>query len=820
MLNTERPMHTAPGAWSLGRLILFAVFSLPRCCAASDATPAEPQTAAIAKAGTDEPIAKGDQTFELSVVGPDGKPVPEALVEIRTTPVPTAEQIRQGKFLRSGSIGAFVKTDADGRLVVKLARMPVSFDVNITTPGFGPYWASWSSKNHDQSVPSRFTAQLEAGWPVGGIIVDPDGKPIKGVEVGVSIEFKKRPGDLQQLGVGTDLKTDAAGEWRFDSVPASMGEVFVEINRVGYRPVRRPLTRAEFGIERDREPVAKIVLDRGLTVSGRVTDEAGKPIAGALVRTKFLNDIREAKSGDDGVYRLAGCEPRAARIVVSAKGRATDLKELTIEPEMGPVDFQMKPGGTVRIRVLDENGNPVPKARIFFQRWRGQFDYFEFGHVNQYADKNGFWVWNEAPLDEFKADICPPDGMQLASQPLIARAEEYVFRTPPALVVSGKVIDAVTKKPIKEFRVVPGVRSSETHMNWVPSEIFSAASGQYQIRHSHDSFAHLLRIEADGYQSAVSRDIKSNEGKVSIDFELTRGKDVAAKVVTPRNIPATGAKIALGVAGAQINVHNGDIDGGSTYASRETADDKGHFHFPAQDKDFQLVITHPSGFAHIRSTPDWDLTRIIHLEPWCRVEGTFRIGKKPASNVPLSLDVTSVRSNGDGVPSIFTTHYVTTGPGGRFVFERVIPGPGWLGRHLMLTVDDGAAVVTSSCMMQAEFPAGKTVHIDLGGTGRAIVGKLRPPDGFKEKVRWNFALVTGRSDAPQAEALSPNFTATIDRDGTFRIDDVPAGSYSLDVRFDRNDAGHLFNHRFQVPSAEGDLAPLPVDLGTLTLEKR
>ena len=63
----------------------------------------------------------------------------------------------------------------------------------------------------------------------------------------------------------------------------------------------------------------------------------------------------------------------------------------------------------------------------------------------------------------------------------------------------------------------------------------------------------------------------------------------------------------------------------------------------------------------------------------------------------------------------------------------------------MLTVDDGATEVTSSCMIPAEFPAGKTVHIDLGGTGRAVVGKLRPPDGFKEKVRWNFALVTGRS---------------------------------------------------------------------------
>src|SRR5206468_1173746 len=135
-------------------------------------------------------------------------------------------------------------------------------------------------------------------------------------------------------------------------------------------PLRRPLTRAEFGLERGREAAARIVLDRGLAVTGRVTDEVGNPIAGALVRTKFLNDIREARTNSDGTYTLAGCEPRTAKIVVSAKGRATDMRELRIDPEMGPVDFRMKPGGKVRVRVVDEQGRPVPKARIFFQWWR------------------------------------------------------------------------------------------------------------------------------------------------------------------------------------------------------------------------------------------------------------------------------------------------------------------------------------------------------------------------------------------------------------------------------------------------------------------
>jgi hypothetical protein len=560
-----------------------------------------------------------------------------------------------------------------------------------------------------------------------------------------------------------------------------------------------------------------------LTVTGRITDEAGKPISGALVRTKFWNDIRLATTGPDCTYALAGCEPRPARIVVSAPGRATDMRDLNIEPGMmGPVDFQMKPGGTVRIRVLDDQGKPVPKARIFFQGWRGRgrYAYFEFGNVNEYADQNGVWEWHEAPLDEFTADICPPNGMQMPRQSLIARAEEYVFHTPPALVVSGKVVDAETKKPIPSFRVVPGEKYNGGQMSWHQNDKFDSADGHYQLRQTRGALAHLVRIEADGYQAAVSRDIGSDEGKVAIDFELKRGHDVAAKVVTPRNLPAAGAKVVLGVPGAQIDIKNGDIYDGSTFAARTVTADSGKFHFPAQDTDFQLVITHPSGFAIVKSTPQWDLTRIIHLEPWARVEGTFRVGRAVGANVPLELRVSRLDSYGNNVPRIFSEHDSKTGPDGRFVFERVIPGTGSIGRQITMIVDQGATEVTSSCMTPVEFPAGKTLHIDLGGTGRPVVGKLQAPEGFTGKVRWNFAHVDARATGGGAQDAVPYLTATVARDGSFRMDDVPAGDYMLNAMFMQDDVGALFNHGFKVEAAAGESAVKPVDLGPLRLQKR
>ena len=89
-------------------------------------------------------------------------------------------------------------TDAEGHSWSSFPSAPTDFDVYITTPGYGPYWAGWSSESHAQPIPPRFTAELEAGWSVGGIIVDAEGKPVEGVTVGPSIEFKKRPGDFDK----------------------------------------------------------------------------------------------------------------------------------------------------------------------------------------------------------------------------------------------------------------------------------------------------------------------------------------------------------------------------------------------------------------------------------------------------------------------------------------------------------------------------------------------------------------------------------------------------------------------------------------------
>jgi hypothetical protein len=249
----------------------------------------------------------------------------------------------------------------------------------------------------------------------------------------------------------------------------------------------------------------------------------------------------------------------------------------------------------------------------------------------------------------------------------------------------------------------------------------------------------------------------------------------------------------------------------------------------------------------------------IKLTPWAKVEGVFRVGSEPAPRVTLSINSNAIDSYGEDVPRIFTQHETTTQDDGSFVFDRVFPGEGRIGRDIVYMVNEGATEVTSSKMVPIELAAGETARIELGGDGRPVTGSLAPPEGHADEVLWNFArihITAGRQPkSPQAPAdvqndrqryqawwrewsgtdegkawhadykgyrkqreTSPYFNVSVDRDGNFRIDDVPPGEYALSVDMDEHAIGLLRDHPFTVPPSDVDQAREPVDLGVLTLE--
>jgi uncharacterized GH25 family protein len=826
MPDSRRPIATQLGRCSLCTAIVFAI-GLGPLLRADDAKTGPPPPNPKPASGS----APTTPTLELRIVDPDGKPVPEAKVNVNTQPPIDTVKLRAGTLLNKPRFGVNLRSDADGRVIVELPVHLTYLTFQIRKAGFGYYSKWWNFQNKPETL-APTTAKLERAWTIGGIVVDGAGKPVPNARVLLQVRIAGMGGTV----FADRLWTNSKGIWKFESVPESMSSVTAEISEPKYMAASPTLGRAEFEIKPGNEPTAKTTLQVGVVVTGKITDEAGKPIAKALVRTRVGNDTRSAFTGKDGVYRLEGCgttqqgggavviaggngvfrregpKPGQVTIVASAKGRAAQVQHAEIGPGRGPVNFELKPGGTIRVRVLDEQGRPAPKATVFIQAWGGDFDYFQFDTAPREADVDGVWEWHEAPTGELLAFISRPNGMTLDKR-LTVRKEEYVFRVPPALVISGKVVDAETKQPIKTFRAVRGTRWIEQQqVSWDTNNKLMGADGTYQMRETWEQSAYLVRIEAAGYLHGVSRDIKCDEGKVVVDFELLKGTDVAATVLTPEGVPAGRAKVAVvgGNVGPVINHGEIDIKGGRRDIPETDA--TGRFRIATKNDGFWLVVTHPSGYAELTGLPNSN-PRVIKLAPWARIEGTFQLAHKPQAEIEISLD----NAQFFGPNAAIDRASQTTDLHGRFAFDRVIPGKRRISAKR--TSGEGASETTCSRSMAVDCPAGKTARVDFESGGRPVIGQLQAPSDSKPGLQLSAAQIYVDPEGGGARADSQmQFRATPDRKGNFSIDEVPPGNYLLSAFIPGRRDAYVQSHRFTVPRVNEKLSQRPVDVGVLTLE--
>ena len=110
----------------------------------------------------------------------------------------------------------------------------------------------------------------------------------------------------------------------------------------------------------------------GGSIAGVVLDQQGRPIGGAeLINQGGASyEMREAKTGPDGRFRLENLYENIGgkEVIVRAKGFAP--KRLKVEP--GPaakpaeVTITLEPGHRVKGRVTDGKGRPLEGVRVDF----------------------------------------------------------------------------------------------------------------------------------------------------------------------------------------------------------------------------------------------------------------------------------------------------------------------------------------------------------------------------------------------------------------------------------------------------------------------
>ena len=249
---------------------------------------------------------------------PDGKALPRAPVEIRSEAAIDAAQVREGKFLRSEPETVIVEANASGRVAIELPWEVGRLEYGVERPGFAPRWKLW---NGAITPLSPFTLQLAPAWSVGGVVVDSQGKPIEGARIRpIRADFNRF--ETVDTRFGQHCRTDAEGKWHYASVPTSQSEFKVEVDHPLFAPERRAFSRGDFGLDGRPAPAARIVLQPGLTVTGKLADERGSPIAGALIRTRLQHALAKPSAAPTastgcgvakGVFWRSSRRPKAAR---------------------------------------------------------------------------------------------------------------------------------------------------------------------------------------------------------------------------------------------------------------------------------------------------------------------------------------------------------------------------------------------------------------------------------------------------------------------------------------------------------------------------
>jgi protocatechuate 3,4-dioxygenase beta subunit len=123
----------------------------------------------------------------------------------------------------------------------------------------------------------------------------------------------------------------------------------------------------------------RMLLPRGVTVSGRVKDPQGNGIAGAEIGTmsflKMMGGGVSAVAGPDGSYRVEGAAVIQEHAFLTAKAPGWIQPMSQADQTMGGVkvpagatevthDFVLRPASTVRGRVVDADGKGVAGAEV------------------------------------------------------------------------------------------------------------------------------------------------------------------------------------------------------------------------------------------------------------------------------------------------------------------------------------------------------------------------------------------------------------------------------------------------------------------------
>ena len=658
------------------------------------------------------------------VLDPDGKPVAGATVAV-------SEDARELSSSRSmgGGPKQGIADDEGGFAFADVAPGP--FELSADAPQHQSAELRGLEVKPGQEL-SGLEIVLPPGASVEGRVLSPEGSPVPNAWVAVVEAARAGTAAFSSL----RSSTDADGHYRIEGI--APGPHTLEASSEGYR-------RAVHDVEAKGETRGvDFQLDRGLEVSGRVIDNAGNPVAGAVV---FVagggGNSRVTDSQEDGSFRVAGLENGKYSLHASPRGvdsgsSAETLVTLAGAP-VGGIELRISAvEGTVAGRLTGLDLSQLSRVRVWVDSM------FHLGSVD--ADGN-YRILHLRPGPTTVHALVPDTPLRaegtVTVEPGTAEARlDLHFGGGHAL--SGVVLR--NGEPLADAGVLlggtgDGQTASTDHQGGF--RFAGLADGSYVLTVVTPGDAHHIeKVELSGDQT-----IRVEMRTASLSGRVIDAADAS---------PVAGAGIFLKDAAARVS-----------YFANATTDSRGTFHLPEIGEGAWTMTVSKDGYAPAErkvdvggDSPPGDLEIRLDATDGLTVEAQLASG-----GLPDRLNVAALDGNGNVVVS----GSYPSGEGGRTRLANV-PAGSWM---LLIQSEQSAPV-----SVPAAVP-GPAVHVVLPPAGQL---HIQVPALVKDPAAGK-AVLTGAVGVYRALDWSGGVSTEWDlTSGERRLDHVPAGVWQVNAR--------------------------------------
>ena len=802
LLSNVKPARTSSKRQlSLLLTLLTALTLLGGSLRLSETADGRQQTVAKEKKEQKEPgmersaIPEQEPGITVELADADGKPCTTGY--IRTYPNPRPADW-EGDQPRNFDL-------ADGKAFVPISnfREQKTFKIVLYPDGFAPYELRWLD-TAKEPLPTKLSFKMpeRAAQPIGGRIVNENGEPVEGaiVQFGVSILGRANHPDGFISTYAQWIKTDADGYWIYQVLPT---EQFEQDFDLSIEHATYPRLRFESG-QKFKDFAAKdadgkfskiIMMPMGRPLKGKIVDEQGNPVAGAIVHCNAAWRDPDKPYGHEGTktdangeFLFERCSPkgelRTVDIGICHNDFAPEIVSLSeITPDMKPMNIVLKKGKKIVLKAVDQDDMPLEGIRISSRYWKSFWgpatgthqlfvDADDYGAVK--TGKDGRFLWENAPDNRF--DLIMEDGnrrnVKIDYETLKYGDEENVFVFKPLIDVTGTVTDAETGEPIPGFSVTEWF-SFKGHGGGLTREFGSqpASDGKFTrtVGHRFGEFDdYYLRVEADGYEGLQSEDLIAKTGATALEFQLKKATGeftthLTGTILQPDGNPAANTEIGIATAAQSIQTKGLTLYRHPAYerqyfktdhAGKFSISRSGGGQMSIGDQDYKLIFLHDTGTILMTKEEFESHTGPITLQAWSRIEGTVRVGSKPLPNAPVYWNYQERISYAPGkahVGVVCEDNLKANADG--YYSIRVFPGKGYVGR---LTAYNNSTTMATSLAQPFDIKPGETLTIDIGGGGYFVKGQVHlPTHDMPNPVDWRFAHVEASPSMPEYTAMPP-----------------------------------------------------------------